>query len=131
MSYQQQKFKAIADKIREYTGTTDLIIPNDFALKIDDVYEAGRAAGGGGETLPDADVMEFPLVDGSIGRVSTDSQYYDAIALEILSLPSQVTPPFKPSQMADAIKQLTDDVYVTGQGIGKTDFENELLGGAW
>ena len=70
MSYQQNKFKEIADKIRERTGTTDPIIPKDFASKIDDVYEAGLAAGGG-ETLPDADVMEFP--NDITGTVSTDS----------------------------------------------------------
>ncbi len=42
MSVQQEKFKAIADKIREKTNTEDLIVPNDFADKIDDVYLAGR-----------------------------------------------------------------------------------------
>ena len=41
MSIQQEKFKAIADKIREKTGTTEKIKPNNFADKIDDVYEAG------------------------------------------------------------------------------------------
>jgi hypothetical protein len=45
MSVQQEKFKAIADKIREKTGTEDLIKPNDFVNKIDDVYEAGIEAG--------------------------------------------------------------------------------------
>ena len=44
MSVQQEKFKAIADKIREKTGTEDLIKPNDFVNKIDDVYEAGKQA---------------------------------------------------------------------------------------
>ena len=122
MSYQQEKFKEIADKIRELTDTTELIVPNEFATRLDDVYEAGRVAGGGdGEVIPDADVMEFPLEGGSIGRVSTDSEYYDDIARKILSLPSQVTPPLKPSQMGDAIEQLTNDVYKTGQEIGKVE----------
>ena len=47
MSIQQQKFKEIADKIREKTGTTDAIKPSEFASKIDDVYTAGQNAGGG------------------------------------------------------------------------------------
>ena len=42
MSIMQEKFKAIADKIREKLGTTDLIKPNDFVNKIDKVYEAGK-----------------------------------------------------------------------------------------
>ena len=42
MSIQQEKFKAIADKIREKTGSTDKIIPNEFVDKIDDVYESGK-----------------------------------------------------------------------------------------
>ena len=48
MSVQQNKFREIADKIREKTGETDLIKPSDFASKIDDVYTAGQNAGGGG-----------------------------------------------------------------------------------
>lgn len=48
MSYQQEKFKEIADAIRERTGTNDLIKPSDFASKIDDVYAAGQNASGGG-----------------------------------------------------------------------------------
>lgn len=43
MSIQQEKLKAIADKIRKKTGETDLIKPNDFVNKIDDVYEAGMS----------------------------------------------------------------------------------------
>lgn len=42
MSGWSEKFKVIADKIREKLGTTDLIAPKDFASKIDDVYDAGR-----------------------------------------------------------------------------------------
>lgn len=42
MSIQQEKFKIIADKIREKTGTAESIKPNDFASKIDDVYEQGK-----------------------------------------------------------------------------------------
>lgn len=48
MSYQQDKFKEIADAIREKTGTSDLIKPSNFASKIDDVYSAGQNASGGG-----------------------------------------------------------------------------------
>ena len=42
MSIQQEKLKAIADKIREKTGETEPIKPNDFVNKIDDVYESGK-----------------------------------------------------------------------------------------
>ena len=42
MSVQQEKFKEIADAIREKTGSTDLIKPSEFANKIDEVYEAGQ-----------------------------------------------------------------------------------------
>lgn len=42
MSIQQEKFKAIANKIREKTGITEKIKPNDFADKIDDVYKQGK-----------------------------------------------------------------------------------------
>ena len=45
MSLQQDKFKAIADKIREKTGTTDKIVPNDFVNKIDGVYDKGVSDG--------------------------------------------------------------------------------------
>lgn len=45
MSIQQEKFKAIADKIRGHLGTTDLIKPNEFADKIDVVAEEKYAAG--------------------------------------------------------------------------------------
>ena len=44
MSIMQEKFKAIADKIREKLDITELIKPNDFADKIDDVYAAGKKA---------------------------------------------------------------------------------------
>lgn len=44
MSYQQEQFKAIADKIRERTGSTDPIKPIDFVNKIDEVYQAGVAS---------------------------------------------------------------------------------------
>lgn len=42
MSVQQEKFKEIADAIREKTGSTDLIKPSEFASKVNDVYEAGQ-----------------------------------------------------------------------------------------
>ena len=44
MSVQQDKFLAIANKIREKTNTEDLIKPNDFVDKIDDVFEAGKTS---------------------------------------------------------------------------------------
>ena len=44
MSVQQEKFKAIADKIRSYTKKEDLIKPNDFSTEIDNVYTQGRQA---------------------------------------------------------------------------------------
>ena len=60
MSVQQQKFKEIADKIREKTGETELIKPSEFASKIDDVYTAGQNAGGGG----DGQTYEQGVADG-------------------------------------------------------------------
>lgn len=53
MSVQQEKFTEIANAIREKTGTTEPIKPSDFASKISDVYEAGKAAGGGGDSYYD------------------------------------------------------------------------------
>lgn len=46
LTIMQEKFKAIADKIREKLGITDLIKPNDFVNKIDDVYDAAKEAYG-------------------------------------------------------------------------------------
>lgn len=65
MSIQQQKFKEIADKIREKLGTTDSIKPSDFAGKIDEVYTAGQNAGGGGS---DAPTYEQGFEDGKIAE---------------------------------------------------------------
>jgi hypothetical protein len=45
MSIQQEKFKEIADAIREKTNSTDKIKPSEFASKVDDVYEAGKSSG--------------------------------------------------------------------------------------
>lgn len=45
MSVQQEKFKEIADKIRSYTGTEDLIKPSEFADKVDEVYSRGNTDG--------------------------------------------------------------------------------------
>lgn len=42
MSYQQEKFKEIADVIREKTGTEETIKPSQFKDKISEVYDAGR-----------------------------------------------------------------------------------------
>ena len=42
MSYQQEKFTAIADNIRTCLGTDEKIKPYDFAAKVIDVYDAGR-----------------------------------------------------------------------------------------
>ena len=41
MSIQQEKFKEIADKIRSILGTADMIAPNDFTDKIDEVMARG------------------------------------------------------------------------------------------
>lgn len=45
MSIQQEKFKEIADVIREKTNSTEKIKPIEFASKVDEVYEAGKAKG--------------------------------------------------------------------------------------
>ena len=45
MSVQQVKFKEIADAIREKTNSTDKIKPSEFASKVNDVYDAGKAKG--------------------------------------------------------------------------------------
>ena len=39
MSYQQEKFTEIADKLREKLGTRELIKPLDFAKKIDEAED--------------------------------------------------------------------------------------------
>lgn len=44
MSTQIEKFTAIADKIREKTGTEETMTANDFVDKIDDVYASGKQA---------------------------------------------------------------------------------------
>ena len=44
MSTQIEKFTAIADKIREKTGTEETMTANDFTDKIDEVFEAGKKA---------------------------------------------------------------------------------------
>lgn len=127
MSYQQEKFKEIANKIREKTGTTTLIVPNDFASKIDDVYEAGRATGGG-ETLPDADVMEFPLAEISIGRVSTDSEYYTEIANAISEYGDYRS--CKPSEMRHGVYSVQKRQYESGFSDGQEEgYANGLTEG--
>lgn len=45
MSIQQEKFKEIADAIREKTNSTGKIKPSEFAGKVDEVYEAGKTKG--------------------------------------------------------------------------------------
>lgn len=45
MSFQQEKFKEIADEIRNYTGGTDLIKPSEFAGKIGVVFTEGYKFG--------------------------------------------------------------------------------------
>lgn len=42
MSIQQKNFKSIADKIREKTGSSELIKPSDFAEKIDEVFDTAQ-----------------------------------------------------------------------------------------
>ena len=129
MSYQQERFKEIADKLREYTDTSALIAPRDFALKIDDVamiqFQKGKAEGGG-ETLLDADVMEFPLDDGSIGKVSTDSKYYDDIATLLTNAPGGISDPIKPSEMYEEINKTMFNTYNTGHDNGL--IEGEAMG---
>lgn len=44
---------SIADKLRELLGTTDTINAQNFTSKIDEVYEAGKSAGGGGGINPE------------------------------------------------------------------------------
>ncbi len=44
MSVQQEKFKEIADAIREKTNSTEKIRPSEFAGKVGEVYEAGKKA---------------------------------------------------------------------------------------
>ncbi|MBQ2968661.1 MAG: hypothetical protein IJE10_11160 [Clostridia bacterium] len=44
MSVQQEKFKEIADAIREKTGETDIIKPSEFAEKQAEVFDAGCEA---------------------------------------------------------------------------------------
>ena len=44
MSYQQEKFKEIADKIRKHTGDMG-IKPSQFADKVDEVYTVGYSTG--------------------------------------------------------------------------------------
>ena len=48
----RQYLKSLADKFREKLGVTNYEIINaqDFVLAIDEVYEAGKQAGGGGNT---------------------------------------------------------------------------------
>lgn len=52
MSFWSDKFKVIADRIRARLGTTELIAPNDFANKVDEVYEKGKLD-------RDADYVEY------------------------------------------------------------------------
>ena len=44
MSIQQENFKQIANAIREKTNSTDSIKPSEFAVKVDEVFEAGKKA---------------------------------------------------------------------------------------
>lgn len=63
MSIQQEKFKAIADRIRLYLGNDDLIKPNDFADKVDEAvnnqaliaYKSGKS---------DGIEQQQPIIDG-------------------------------------------------------------------
>lgn len=45
MSVQQEKFKEIANRIRQHLGGNELIKPNEFATKIDEVYSRGDTDG--------------------------------------------------------------------------------------
>ena len=131
MSYQQEEFRKIADKIREKTGTTDLIIPNEFASKIEDVYNKGFSEGA--NSLPDVDSMEFPLAGGNFGRVATNSSIYNEIATALIRV--GYTKKIYPHAMADAVREAASAVYddgcSEGEAQGRTALETELLGGAW
>lgn len=75
MSVQQEKFREIADVIREKTGKTDPIKPSNFASEIHKVYdkgfEDGQAQGGGGEIEP-------PLPEGytRLDYIQSDGTQY-------------------------------------------------------
>ncbi len=60
MSTQQEKFKAIADKIRGHLGTDEPIAPDDFVTKVDEVYEAGKQA----QYDEFWDTYQAPMLDG-------------------------------------------------------------------
>lgn len=130
MSYQQEKFKEIADKLRERLNTTELIVPNDFVLKIDEVaeynhqkgYEAGLEAGGG-KVLLDADTMRFPLANGSIGKVSTDSKHYDDIAY---NLGIYGKSDIYPSDMADEVVRIANEREAYGEAQGRQAQKSEF-----
>ena len=63
MSVQQEKFKAIADRIRRYLGNDDLIKPNDFADKVDEaVNNQALIAYNSGKS--DGIEQQQPIIDG-------------------------------------------------------------------
>lgn len=80
MSYQQKKFKEIANAIREKTGTTEKIKPSEFASKIDDVYVAGQNAGGGGydEGFEDGKAAEYDAFWDAFQNNGNRTNYYMA-----------------------------------------------------
>lgn len=54
-----EKMTAIADAIRDKTGNTNLLTLDDIALSVDDVYEAGRHAGGDNDNLQYTETAMF------------------------------------------------------------------------
>lgn len=64
MSYQQDKFTEIADAIRDKLKTEEKIKPNDFASKINEVYEKGKAEGGDGNTEQIFDELASAIQSG-------------------------------------------------------------------
>ena len=135
MSYQQRMINAI--KLAIWNNETESLrrplrgvdIPDEIQTMAYDRYQLGYEDGkaeGGGETLPDGDVMEFPLVDGSIGRVSTDSEYYDEIAILLTNSPDGINLPIKPSEMRKEIDQALTNAYGHGYNSGLT--EGEAMG---
>ena len=107
MSYQQEQFKAIADKIREKTGTTDPIKPIDFANKIDEVYEAGLA-NGGGPTIDEDKIIQKTVAGKHIVRTPDISEIPNEVTIELTGNVTENTKVYRIS------KNLFDGIFETG-----------------
>ena len=108
MSIQQEKFKAIANKIREKTGTTEAIKPNNFVDKIEDVYQAGKQSQQG-------------VIDNLNNELEQIGKRYMVYASEILETEEEINKfgvevqfienediPFEYSNLSDAIPDVFD-----------------------